>query len=274
MLYGIDIASWQERLNLHNVATDFVIIKATGGRQYVNPMLDIHYKQAKAKGILKGLYHFVHEEYCKGNAFDEANHFCNIVKPYLDGQTILVIDNEADNERDVQYMCDFAQTVINRTGIIPLIYMNQNAENTCNWSPLVKMNVGLWLANHGANYEKHGFDVKPKDTYIANWPFIAMHQYSSKTLLNGYVGHLDANQFFGDRTAWIKYATPQNKPCKPQPQPAKPPTTPQVWHTVQKGENLSTICLKYGVRDWQSVARMNRLANPNLIHPGQKLKIK
>ena len=48
---------------------------------------------------------------------------------------------------------------------------------------------------------------------------------------------------------------------------------PAVWHTVAAGECLSSIADNYGV-SWKSIADLNSLDNPNLIYPGQNLKIK
>lgn len=44
-------------------------------------------------------------------------------------------------------------------------------------------------------------------------------------------------------------------------------------HTVVAGENLSSIAAKYNT-NWQAIAKLNNLNNPNLIHPGQQLKIR
>ena len=44
------------------------------------------------------------------------------------------------------------------------------------------------------------------------------------------------------------------------------------WHTVQKGEYLSKIASMYGVK-WQTLAEINKLKDPRLIYPGQKLCI-
>lgn len=43
-------------------------------------------------------------------------------------------------------------------------------------------------------------------------------------------------------------------------------------YTVQKGDTLSGIAAKYGTT-YQRLAELNGLSNPNLIYPGQKLKI-
>lgn len=46
-----------------------------------------------------------------------------------------------------------------------------------------------------------------------------------------------------------------------------------VYYTVRVGDNLSNIASRYGT-NYQSIASLNGLANPNLIYVGQTLKIK
>ena len=48
-------------------------------------------------------------------------------------------------------------------------------------------------------------------------------------------------------------------------------TTGRV-HTVQRGETLYRIALKYGTSVW-AIARANGIANPNRIYAGQRLAI-
>lgn len=46
-------------------------------------------------------------------------------------------------------------------------------------------------------------------------------------------------------------------------------TTGSRVHVVKSGETLSGI---FGANGWQRVARLNNLANPNLIYPGQRIR--
>ena len=46
-----------------------------------------------------------------------------------------------------------------------------------------------------------------------------------------------------------------------------------VYYTVKSGDNLSTIASRYGTTV-SKITQLNKLANPNLIYPGQKLRVK
>jgi len=53
------------------------------------------------------------------------------------------------------------------------------------------------------------------------------------------------------------------------------PTVPEATtneYTVQKGDTLSKIAQREGL-DWKELAKMNNLDNPDLIMPGQKIKL-
>lgn len=43
-------------------------------------------------------------------------------------------------------------------------------------------------------------------------------------------------------------------------------------HVVRKGETVYKIAMRYGL-DWRELAGYNRLGNPDLIYPGQRLEI-
>ncbi|NSQ42773.1 LysM peptidoglycan-binding domain-containing protein, partial [Enterococcus faecalis] len=53
---------------------------------------------------------------------------------------------------------------------------------------------------------------------------------------------------------------------------AVPDKQPESTHVVQYGETLSSIAYQYGT-DYQILASLNGLSNPNLIYPGQVLKV-
>lgn len=50
-------------------------------------------------------------------------------------------------------------------------------------------------------------------------------------------------------------------------------STGSVYYTVQSGDNLSAIAVRYGT-SYQSLANLNGISNPNLIYSGQVLRVR
>lgn len=268
---GIDIASYQSGIDLTVVPCDFVIIKATQGTGYVNPDCDRAYQQAKRAGKLRGTYHYVGG----GNAVAEADYYINNIKGYLkDG--LLAIDWEAEQNSawgNEAYLEQLVRRVIERTGIKPLIY--SMASRYAQVAAVAKrLDCGLWIAEY-ADMNPTGYQAHPwrEGAYAC-----AIRQYASTGRLNGWGGNLDLNIAYMTRDQWAKYVNPGGKPAaapsKPAPAPAKPAPAPKPagrTYTVQAGDTLSGIASKLGVST--SAISGYRSGNPNLIYPGEVLKI-
>lgn len=66
------------------------------------------------------------------------------------------------------------------------------------------------------------------------------------------------------------------KPPTHVPPPKAPPPKKTQYYTVRPGDSLSKIAAQFHLPNWQSLYNMNRTAvgnNPNMIHPGMRLKI-
>ena len=50
-------------------------------------------------------------------------------------------------------------------------------------------------------------------------------------------------------------------------------TSTAVYYTIKSGDTLSGIAAKYGTT-YQKLAQMNNIANPNIIYPGRKIRVK
>lgn len=270
-LNGIDIASYQSGIDLTVVPCDFVIIKATQGTGYVNPDCDRAYQQAKRAGKLRGTYHYVGG----GNAVAEADYYINNIKGYIkDG--LLAIDWEAEQNGawgNEAYLEQLVRRVIERTGVKPLIY--SMASRYAQVAAVAKkLDCGLWIAEY-ADMNPTGYQAHPwrEGAYGC-----AIRQYASTGRLNGWGGDLDLNIAYMTRDQWAKYVNPGGKPApapaKPAPAPAKPAPAPKPagrTYTVQAGDTLSGIAAKLGVST--SAISGYRSGNPDLIYPGEVLKI-
>ena len=129
-------------------------------------------------------------------------------------EAILCLDWEAQqnarwgsNDADwVKTWCDY---VYSKTGVRPIVYIQASAI-----SRLAGIgDYGLWIAQY-ANNNPTGYQEHP---WNEGYYTCAIRQYSSCGTLSGYGGRLDLDKFYGDATAWHKYANPSGeaKPVTP-----------------------------------------------------------
>ncbi|MBS5033803.1 MAG: LysM peptidoglycan-binding domain-containing protein [Collinsella sp.] len=348
---GIDISNWQNGINLDAVPYDFIIAKATQGKTYVSPDCARQVEQARARGKLFGVYHYIDGS----GAIGEADFFIDNIKNWV-GEGMLCLDWESnqnsawDNE---DYLRQVAQRVIDRTGIPPVIYVQQS--RMAQVKPIADaLNCALWIAQY-ANMNATGYQDAPWNEGAYS---CAIRQYSSCGRLSGYSGNLDLNKAYMDAAAWKKYANPSGGASAPSPAPSKPSASApsgstldlvyhivtndingdarrdycgsryddvqgfindthdasastlakwiragkygnnpvrqtvieacggkyreaqdiingkgkQTTYVVKSGDTLSGIAAKFGTT-YQAIAAKNGISNPNLIYPGQVLKI-
>lgn len=274
-LKGIDISNHQRGLDLSKIDCDFVIIKATEGKSYVDPSCDNFFQKALSLGKKLGIYHFANNS--DNTAQQEADWFIQNTRGYI-GKAIPVLDWEDNITDNVPWALEWLQRVEETYGCKPIIYMSESVVNRHDWSSVANANYGIWVAKYRDNLPDHNYDMSKAGNMpsIKYWSTMALWQWTSTGRLNGWNGNLDLDVFYGDATAWDKYlgsgsgvVTPSNpKPSAPVEQPSESYQT----YTVQSGDTLSAIASKFGT-SYQKIASDNGIANPNIIHPGQVLKI-
>lgn len=200
-LNGIDVSNWQNGINLAAVPADFVICKATQGNSYVSPDCVRQVEQAAAAGKLIGTYHYI----SGSGAVAEADFYLNNIKNWI-GKYMMCLDWESNQNSqwgNESYLKQVAQRIIERTGIPPVIYVQQSRLSAVK-AIADELNCGLWVAQY-ANMDQTGYQATPwnEGAYTC-----AIRQYSSAGRLSGYSGNLDLNKFYGDRNAWLKYCNP------------------------------------------------------------------
>ena len=200
-LNGIDVSNWQNGINLAAVPADFVICKATQGNSYVSPDCVRQVEQAAAAGKLVGTYHYI----SGSGAVAEADFYLNNIKNWI-GKYMMCLDWESNQNSqwgNESYLKQVAQRIIERTGIPPVIYVQQSRLSAVK-AIADELNCGLWVAQY-ANMDQTGYQATPwnEGAYTC-----AIRQYSSAGRLSGYSENLDLNKFYGDRNAWLKYCNP------------------------------------------------------------------
>lgn len=234
---GIDISNWQNGINLDAVPYDFIIAKATQGKTYVSPDCARQVEQARARGKLFGVYHYIDGS----GAIGEADFFIDNIKNWI-GKGVLCLDWESQQNAawgNEDYLRQVAQRVIDRTGIPPVIYVQQS--RMAQVKPIADaLNCALWIAQY-ANMNATGYQDAPWNEGAYS---CAIRQYSSCGRLSGYSGNLDLNKAYMDAAAWKKYANPSGGASAPSPAPSKPSaSTPSgstldlVYHIVTNNIN-------------------------------------
>lgn len=277
MANGIDVSSHQGRIDWEKVKAagiEFAIIRAGYGLTFVDEQFKRNAAECNRLGIPCGAYWFSYATTPK-KAQQEALALLNLVKPYR-MEYPLCFDLEYDTLRYAKQQgvtIGKAQATahakaflseIEKAGYYAMNYANKDyLINMFNMGVLARYD--LWYALWGAK----------KDRDCGIW------QYSSSGRVNGISGNVDMNQAFKDYPAIMRakglngLKKEASKP-KPAPKPAPKKKTKSkaktVTYTVKKGDTLSAIAKKYNT-SWQELAKLNKLKDPNLIHPGQKITI-
>lgn len=308
MLNGIDVSANQPADICKMVKYDFAVVKASGNPpsgnykwNYVNKYMHTQVDDALSKTGCAGLYHFTYGR----DAKEEADHFTNTVKDYV-GRVVLVIDYEDKaTENGREWLRTFIKRVKANTGINPMVYASSSVIQDQRLVELCKEeNCGIWSANYYAGYKAiNGYTTEGLKMNIKE---SAMWQYTSTGHLEGYNGNLDLDVFFGDKDAWMAYATGGGA-VKPSDysidelarqvingkwgngQDRKKRLTDAGYdyqavqnrvnemlkkertYTVKKGDTLSEIGQRLGVK-WQTIAEKNGITPPYTIYPNQILR--
>lgn len=186
-LKGIDI-SHHNKYNIPDFSKqDFIIMKATEGVTYKDPMMDTYLEMLK-QDQLYGFYHFARPE--RNRAKKEADNFCKTIGDYGEN-AMLVIDWEAQAvTQPIEWALEWCNEVEKVYGKKPLIYCS--SWYTKKIKLLLENNIGLWVAHY----------TQAKEPKVYTYPFYAMWQYTSQPY--------DKDIFNGTRKQFEAYCTRRN----------------------------------------------------------------
>nr|DAL90487.1 MAG TPA: hypothetical protein [Caudoviricetes sp.] len=214
MLNFIDISNHQGRAGLTDLSPllsqiDGVVAKATEGTNFVDAYCDSYVQQLIKTGKLWGFYHYAKN----GSPAQEAYWFYKNCANYF-GYGIPILDWE--EKQDVNWVNSFVRQIHDTTGIWPWIYGNPWRFNQGGVEP----NCMRWLAaypnaQHPTFTQAQTWEPPTANGVVGAW------QFCSDGRLNGWDGNLDCNLFYGNETAWRKYAGVAHKPEQPE-QPSEP----------------------------------------------------
>lgn len=251
-LNGIDIASYQASIVPANLkTTDFVIIKATQGVDYINPYFKNQYEKSKAAGKLVGLYHYVDGS----GAEAQAEFFVKTIKQVDSiGKAILAVDQqEGMNKKwgDAVYVKKLMDKIYALTKVRPFLYVQQSAAAVYN--NIQASGYPLWGTAY-ANYELTDYQSTPwsSNKGWGKWGSTpTIRQYSSSGRITGYKNNLDLDLFYGTKQDWKAFAAQESQE-----------STKEAAPTTVLGKNITTISTK------EIQKMLNEVGKYNLILDG------
>lgn len=263
-----DVSRWQGTINWDEFKKHIsgVVIKAGGadGGLYTDGQLVRNRNEARRVGLPRWYYWY---KGGTGSPEEQARYFVSCIGGLQPGEG-LVLDDENEATINVDFVCRFADEVKRLTGLTIVLYSNQ-ARFVGNLQPIKDRNIGAWSAKYGTNSGNP--EGNPATAGILP---VIMWQYTSTARMGGVTANtVDMNIFYGTQEQFTKYGAPGAVPAPSTPTPAPAPSGNGTY-TVKKGDTLSGIASKLGYPGgWQALATANGIANPNLIYPGQVLKV-
>lgn len=193
-IYSVDVYSGSSDSIIRDPHAQAVIVKATQGTGYVNPLCNHQWDLAGSLGKLRGLYHYAGG----GNPENEAQYFINNIKNYV-GQGILILDWESYQNAswgDTTWCLRFVKEVHRLTGVYPLLYVQESAVwQVANCAAL----CGLWGAKY-ASMNWNSWAVPNMGFATGAFKFLTGWQFTG--------GDMDRSVWYLDAAGWNRLAQP------------------------------------------------------------------
>lgn len=198
----IDVSSYQDVSAIVTPGTQGVIVKATQGTDYVNPMCDLQYQLAKAHGMVLGLYHYLSGDDAKA----EAAYFCANTEGYWKNDMVTMwADWESGQNTswgDGKYVATFIAEVNRIIGVQCCgLYTGLKGIKQCR---NLSDTVPLWFA--GYPDLRDSWEAPDFIYDVAPWKFVTMWQFTNSN------GKLDRSMFYGEIDTWVKLSTKGGNP--------------------------------------------------------------
>lgn len=263
---GIDVSNWQRYINYSQVKAsgiEVVYIKASEGTTYKDPYFETNYQNAKTNGLKVGFYHFLTARNTQ-QARAQAQFFASVIsgkspdcklamdyEQFYEGNSIAEIN---------QIALAFMERLQELTGKEVIVYSNLNdARNVFNSE--ISSRYPLWLAYWG--------DYNNLQNISSNWQIFEGVQYTNKGVVPGINGYVDRNRFTQNILLEECTECPSTEP--PEPEEGQE-NGQESYYIVKSGDTLSSIANIYNTTV-QQIVEINGISNPNLIFPGQRLRI-
>jgi LysM repeat protein len=175
--------------------------------------------------------------------------------------------------KSVRHRTGYVVAGLTAAGSVALVIAAGTAHADVDWAPLIQCESGgrptatnpsstasglfqfldsSWRAYGGGKYAARAKDATPAQQYE-----IANHAYAMSGL----------TPWAASRSCWGGKVSTTAKPAVTSPGPVATST-----YVVRAGDTLATVASAHATT-WQQLAQLNHLPNPDLIYPGQQLRM-
>lgn len=265
MLKGVDVSEHNGVINWDKVKANgvkFAMIRMGFGsdiKSQDDKQFERNVRECERVGIPWGAYLYSYALTVE-QVKSEAAHALRLLKGKKPSYPVAFDMEDADgykkkhgmpNNATLVAICDTFLSIVRDAGYEVMLYANKDwLTNRLNSSKLDKYKK--WVAQWG-------------DKLTYNGENVVMWQFTNSGIVPGINGHVDMNYSYVDFGAAKKQARKPNSESKPA-------TQKVTTYTVKKGDTLSEIAVLFNTTV-SALVKLNGIKNPNLIYPGQRLKI-
>lgn len=258
---GIDVSNWSGTIDWREVADsgiEAVIIQASEGTFYRDPYLQEFYDGAMANNLKIGFYHFFNPG-SSPTPVEQARYFVDTISG-LRADIKLVLDLEQTgglgNYELTNQAIEFLREVRRLSGLDVAVYTYTNFAQNNLYAGIGLEDYPLWIAQIDVN--------EPQANPIWGDRYAAW-QYSDTGRVSGIDTNTDLDIFYDAIFLDDKKDIPGTRKEESKDRRV-------IYYRVEEGNTLSGIAKRYGV-SVKELERINGITDPNLIYPGQILKI-
>ena len=267
---GLDVSEFQGIIDwaqVKNAGYQFAMLRAGYGYRTPDQQFQRNAAECNRVGIPAGAYWFCYA-LSPEDARKEADGCLEVIAPYRMEYPICYDIEHASltyaEQNGVTFTPSLATQIvkafcdrIEERGYFAMYYSNQNFLETY-LSRDLNRRYALWFARYGSRYDGIDYGI---------W------QYTSTGSIPGITGNVDLDTGYVDYASVIRKAGLNHLGSKPVPPPKPtPPPADYITYVVQSGDTLSEIAVRYGTT-YQALAALNNISDPNLIHPGQTIRV-
>lgn len=267
---GLDVSEFQGIIDWAQVKSagyQFAMLRAGYGYRTPDQQFQRNAAECNRVGIPAGAYWFCYA-LSPEDARKEADGCLEVIAPYRMEYPICYDIEHASltyaEQNGVTFTPSLATQIvkafcdrIEERGYFAMYYSNQNFLETY-LSRDLNRHYALWFARYGSRYDGIDYGI---------W------QYTSTGSIPGITGNVDLDTGYVDYASVIRKAGLNHLGSKPVPPPKPtPPPADYITYVVQSGDTLSEIAVRYGTT-YQALAALNNISDPNLIHPGQTIRV-